>query len=70
MMLRNDVTLLSFSAGNNDVLVYFFMSQVWTVKLTKSTNIFCISYRVACTIKLNIKEAFMGNDGFLQRFMW
>ena len=47
----------------------FFVSHLWTSKLTESKNIFCISGRVACTIKLNIKETFMGNNGFLQRFM-
>ena len=46
------------------------MSQVWTIKLTESANIFCISDGVACTIKPNIKEAFIGNDGFLQSVMW
>ena len=45
------------------------MLQVWTIKSTESTNIY-ISDRVACTIKVNIKKAFMGSDGFLQMFMW
>ena len=44
------------------------MLQVWTMKLTESINICYISDRVACTIKMNIKEALMGNDGFLQMF--
>ena len=46
------------------------MSQVWTMKLTHSTNIFYISDRVACTIKVKTKETFMGKDGLLQTFMW
>ena len=46
------------------------MSQVWTMKLTESTNICRFSDRFARTIKVNIKEIFMGNDGFLQMFMW
>ena len=46
------------------------MSQMWTIKLTESTNIFCISDGVAGTIKANIKEAFIGNDDFLQSVMW
>ena len=29
------------------------MSQVWTIKLTESTNICCIFDGVACTIKMN-----------------
>ena len=40
------------------------MSQVRTVKLTESTNICYVSDRVACTIKMNAKEIFMGNDSF------
>ena len=40
------------------------MSQVWTMKLTKSNNICYVSDRVACTIKRNVKETFMGNDSF------
>ena len=34
------------------------------MKLTESTNISYISYRVACTTKLNIKETFLGNKCF------
>ena len=40
------------------------MSQVLTITLTESTNISYISDRVACTVKLNIKETFLGNNGF------
>ena len=32
-------------------------------------NICYISDRIACTIKVNIKEIFLENDGFLQMFM-
>ena len=45
------------------------MSQVWTMKLTESINICYVSDRVARTIKVNIKKIFMGNDGFLQKFI-
>ena len=45
------------------------MSQVWTVKLTASTNSCYISDRNACTVKVNMKETFMGNNGFLQTFI-
>ena len=45
------------------------MLQVWTMKLTESTNICYISDRSPCTMKVNIKQTFMGNDGFLQMFM-
>ena len=38
------------------------------MKLTESTDI-CTSKRVACTIEVNIKETFMGNEGLLQMFM-
>ena len=40
------------------------------MKLTESMNTCCTSDRVASTIKVNIKETFMGNQGFLQVFMW
>ena len=69
MKLKNGVTLLYLSAVMNDIFVYFLL-QVWTMKLTESTNNCYISDRVACTIKVNIKETIMGNDGFLQMFMW
>ena len=45
------------------------MSQVWTMKLAASKNICYISDRIASTFKVNIKETFLGNDGFLQMFM-
>ena len=44
------------------------MSQVWTMKLTKSTNICHVSDTVACTIKMNVKETFMGNYSFPKCF--
>ena len=40
------------------------MSQVWTMKLSESTNICYVSNRVVYTIKMNVKETFMGNDRF------
>ena len=40
------------------------MSQLSTIKLNESKNAFCISDRVATIIKLNIKETFLGNNGF------
>ena len=40
------------------------------MKLTESMNTCCTSDRVACTIKVNIKETFMGNGGLLEMFMW
>ena len=40
------------------------------MKLTESKNICYISDRVASTIKVNIKETFMKNDGFPKMFMW
>ena len=46
------------------------MLQMWNMKLTESTNICYISDRVPCAMKGNIKQTFMGNDGFLQMFMW
>ena len=44
------------------------MSQVWTMKLTASTNSCYISDRNACTVEMNIKETFMGNNGFVLTF--
>ena len=46
------------------------MLQMWTIKLTESTNKVCTSDRTVRTIKVNMKERFIGNDGFLQIFMW
>ena len=46
------------------------MLQVWTMKLTESVNICHFSNRFARTIEVNIKEIFMGNDGFLQILIW
>ena len=40
------------------------MSRVLTMILTESTNMCYISDRVSCTVKLNIKETFLGNNGF------
>ena len=48
--------------------MFFFMSQVWTMKVTESTNICYVSDTVACTIIMNIKETFMGNDSFRKCF--
>ena len=44
------------------------MSQVWTMKLTESTNICYVSDTVPCTIKMHAKETFMGNDSFRKCF--
>ena len=46
------------------------MLEIWTIKLTESTNNFFTSDRAVRTIKVNMKERFIGNDGFLQIFMW
>ena len=46
------------------------MLQMWTIKLTESTNKVCTSDRAVRTIKVNMKERFIGNDGFLQILMW
>ena len=45
------------------------MSQVWTMTLNESMNIY-VSVRVSCRTKMNIKETFMGNDPFLQMSIW
>ena len=37
---------------------------MWAMKLTESTNIYYVSDRVAFTVKMNVKETFMGNDSF------
>ena len=46
------------------------MLQMWTIKLTESTNNFCTSDRAVGKIKVNMKGRFIGNDGFLQILMW
>ena len=66
MKFTADVILLILSAVNNDIFFLFSTLQMWTMKLTESMNICYISDRVACTIKVNIKESFMENCGFLQ----
>ena len=66
MKFTADVILLILSAVNNDIFFLFSTLQMWTMKLTESMNICYISDRVACTIKVNIKESFMKNSGFLQ----
>ena len=66
MKFTADVILLILSAVNNDIFFLFSTLQMWTMKLTESMNICYISDRVACTIKMNIKESFMKNCGFLQ----
>ena len=65
--LTTDVTLLFLSAVDNYICVYL-MSKVWTIKLIESVNICYVSVRAACTIKVNIKETFMGNDGFMHYY--
>ena len=37
--------------------------------LTESINIYYVSVRVARIIKVNIKETFMANNGFLEMFI-
>ena len=44
------------------------MSHGWTMKLNESMNICYISDTVACTIKVNVKETFVGNDSFCKCF--
>ena len=39
------------------------------MRVIESMNICYVIARVARTIKVNIKEIFMGNDGFLQMFI-
>ena len=78
MKLTTDATLLFLLAADNGIFVFFTTStllkigsrvQVWTMKLTESMNIY-LSVRIFRTIKVNIKETFMGNDPFLQMFIW
>ena len=38
------------------------------MKLTELTNICYVSDTVACTIKINVKETFMGNGSFRKCF--
>ena len=69
MKLTTDVTLLFLSAVNN-IMCLFFMLQVWTMKLTESTNICYVSVSVSRTVNVNFEETFMRNDPFLQIFIW
>ena len=54
MKLATDVTLLFISVADSDIFVHFFMSQVWTMKLTESTNTCHFSDRFFHTIRVNI----------------
>ena len=67
MKLITDVILLFLPSVNDGVFIFKVAGVDY--KLTKSTDT-CTSDRVASTIKVSIKEAFMGNEGFLQMFMW
>ena len=69
MKLTTDVTLLFLLAVDNGIFVYF-LCQVWTMNLNESIDISYVSVRVSRTFKVNIKETFMGNDSFLQLFIW
>ena len=69
MKLKTDVTLLFLLAVDNGIFVYF-LCQVWTMNLNESIDISYVSVRVSRTFKVNIKETFMGNDSFLQLFIW
>ena len=60
---------VSFRSEKWDICL-FFLLQMWTIKLTELTNNFCTSERAVRTVKLVLKERFIGNDGFLQIFMW
>ena len=64
MKFATDVILLFLSVADNDIFVYFFVSQVWTMKLSESTNTCHFNNRFARTIKENIKE--MVKHGFLK----
>ena len=46
------------------------MSQVLTITLTESTNISYISDRVACTVKLNMKETFLREQWFSCKYLY
>ena len=49
-------------------MIYLFIFYVLGVNYESKNNCY-ISDRIACTIKVNIKEIFLENDGFLQMFM-
>ena len=55
MKLATDVTLLFLSVADSDIFAHFFMSQIWTMKLTESTNTCHFSDIFDHTIKVNIK---------------
>ena len=63
MKLTTGVTLMLFSAVDNDIFIFFHVACL-TIKLTESKNICYISDKVSCTIKRNIKETFLENNGF------
>ena len=68
--VENWYHLTVFFSSEYYYICLFLKSQKWKIKLTESTNNFCTSDRAVRTIKVNLKERFIGNDGFLQIFMW
>ena len=64
MKLTTDVTWLLLSVVDNDIFFYFLCHRILFMTLNESKKICYISDRVACTVKLNIKETFLGNNGF------
>ena len=67
MKLTTVVTLQFLLEVDNHI---FFTFYVTGVKLTASTNICYISDRVVCTVKVNIKENIVRNNGFLALLMY
>ena len=64
--LTTDITLLYLSPVNNDIFIL--LLQVCPMKFTESINIWYVSVRVTCIIKVNIIKTFTGYQGFLK--MW
>ena len=68
MKLIIELTLLYLSALDNDIFVYFYVTS--TDYGINWINIYLpFSDRFATTIKVNIKQVFMGNDVFLKIFI-
>ena len=60
MKLTTNVTWLFLSAVGNDIFCFLF-HRMFFMTLTESTKICYISDTVTCTVKLNIKDAFLEN---------
>ena len=64
MNLTTDICWLLLSIVDDVIFFFFLFDRIFFMTLTESTKICYISDRVVCTVELNIKGNFLGNNGF------